>query len=139
MSTQDNKALVERYIGLMNQANPQQMITDLSDDFSFESMLQKPEAFHVTWDRETFANVTAGMATQMLKPLKVSIISMMAEDDKVAVEATSYGEMNNGKTYANAYHFLFKVRDRKIYNIREYSCSYTAYDCLGDFFVAAPS
>ena len=57
---------------------------------------------------------------------------MMGEDDKVAVEAQSYGEMNNGKLYENVYHFLFKVRDGKIYSVREYSCSYTANDCFGE-------
>ena len=44
--------------------------------------------------------------------------------------------MKNGKTYENAYHFLFKLRDGKICNVREYSCSYTAYECLGDLFVS---
>lgn len=136
MSTEANKLIVEKYFELMNEADPQKMLDYLTDDFTFESMLQKPESFHVTWDRELFASVTANMSTIMVKPLKSWIIAMTAEGDRVAVEAQSYGELKNGKLYENAYHFLFKLRDGKIYNVREYSCSYTAFESLGDFFVS---
>lgn len=131
MSVQANKAIVEHFFELMNEANPDKMMAQLTDDFLFESMLQKPEAFNFTWPAEVFTAASANMSSQMKKPLKIWIVSMMGEDDKVAVEAQSYGEMNNGKLYENVYHFLFKLRDGKIYNVREYSCSYTANDCFG--------
>ena len=136
MSVEANKTLVKHYIDLLNQTDPAKMLVHLTDDFLFESMLQKPKAFNVTFDREAFANVTASMSTQMISPLKVTIVGIIGEGDCVAVEAKSYGEMKNGKTYENAYHFLFKLRDGKICNVREYSCSYTAYECLGDLFVS---
>jgi ketosteroid isomerase-like protein len=133
MSVQENKAIVEKYFELMNDADPQKMLAYLTDDFTFESMLQKPAAFHFTWGKEQFAAASGGMSSMMVKPLKIWIVGMTAEDDKVAVEAQSYGEMKSGKLYENVYHFLFKLRDGKIYNVREYSCSYTAADCFGGF------
>jgi ketosteroid isomerase-like protein len=133
MSVAQNKAIVEKYFELMNEADPEKMLAYLTDDFLFESMLQKPEAFNFKWDKEHFATASGMMSQQMKKPLKIWIVSMMGEDDKVAVEAQSYGEMNSGKLYENVYHFLFKLRDGKIYNCREYSCSYTANDCFGGF------
>jgi hypothetical protein len=45
---------------------------------------------------------------------------MTAEDDRVSVEAESYGEITNGKTYENIYHFMFVIRDGKVAAIREY-------------------
>ena len=133
MSVQDNKAIVETYFELMNDADPAKMLPYLTDDFLFESMLQKPAAFNFKWGKDQFSAASGGMSAQMKAPLKIWIVSIMGEDDKVAVEAKSYGEMNNGKLYDNAYHFLFKLRDGKIYNVREYSCSYTAADCFGGF------
>ena len=133
MSIQNNKAIIETYFELMNNADPAQMLNYLTDDFLFESMLQKPAAFNFQWDKEHFAAASGQMSSQMKKPLKIWIVSMMGEDDKVSVEAKSYGEMLDGKLYENAYHFLFKLRDGKIYNVREYSCSYTAADCFGGF------
>ena len=41
-------------------------------------------------------------------------LSWPAEGDRVAVEAESHGELKNGKTYNNTYHFLFVFRDGKI-------------------------
>jgi len=95
-------------------------------------MLQKPAHFKAVWGKEQFAAVPQNMAAQMVSPLKIWIVSMMGEDDKVAVEAKSHGEMKNGKLYENAYHFLFKLRNGKICNCREYSCSYTAAECFGE-------
>lgn len=133
MSIEENKKIVETYFELMNKANDKAMLEYLTDDFLFESMLQKPKAFNFSWPKEDFASASRLMSEQMKKPLKIWIVSMMAEDNKVAVEAQSYGEMNSGKLYENVYHFLFKLRDGKIYNVREYSCSYTAQDCFGEF------
>lgn len=44
-----------------------------------------------------------------------------AEGDRVAIEAVSHGQMTNGKTYNNTYHYLFifkdgKIRMAKLYN-----------------------
>jgi ketosteroid isomerase-like protein len=45
---------------------------------------------------------------------------MTAEDDRVSVEATSYGEISNGKTYKNIYHFMMVINKGKIIAVREY-------------------
>lgn len=132
MGIQDNKAIVEKFFDLMNQTDEDKLLALLTEDFTFESMLQKPEAFCVTWNSEQFAAVPANMSKLMIEPLKIWVVSLTAEEDRVAAEAQSHGEMKNGKTYDNAYHFLFKLRDGKIYNAREYSCSFTAFECLGD-------
>jgi ketosteroid isomerase-like protein len=131
MSVTRNKALIDKYFELMNEGNPEKMLACLTDDFVFESMLQKPAALNFSWGKEQFAKASGVMSSQMKKPIKIWIVNMTGEDDKVAVEAKSYGEMNSGKLYENAYHFLFKLRTGKIYNCREYSCSYTAHDCFG--------
>ena len=109
------------------------MLAELTDDFQFESMLQKPEAFNFKWGKDEFAAASGNMSSAMVAPLKIWIVNMIGEDDKVAVEAESHGEMKSGKIYNNVYHFLFTLRDGKVSNVREYSCSYTAADCFGGF------
>ena len=39
--------------------------------------------------------------------------------------------MLSGKRYNNAYHFVFKLRDGKFTEVREYSCSHLAQNCFG--------
>jgi ketosteroid isomerase-like protein len=43
-----------------------------------------------------------------------------AEGARVAVTAESHGIHKSGKIYHNHYHFLFKLRDGKIREVREY-------------------
>ena len=57
-----------------------------------------------------------------------------AEGERVAVEAESHGELNNGAIYNNHYHFLFIVRDGKITAIKEYNDTKHASDVLGFLF-----
>jgi len=52
--------------------------------------------------------------------IKVIPRRMTAEDDRVAVEAESYGETNKGRVYRNEYHFLMEFRDGKVLAVREY-------------------
>ena len=53
--------------------------------------------------------------------LQITPTSMIAEGDKVAVEAKSYAELANGGVYANEYHFLICLRDGLVQSVREYS------------------
>jgi ketosteroid isomerase-like protein len=131
MGTEKNKALIEKYFEAVNTQDENSILEFLTEDFEFQSMLKKPDIFRFTWGREAFAAAPKTMSSQMKAPLEIWIVGMTAENDKVAVESESMGEMNNGKVYNNAYHFLFTIRDNRICRVREYSCSYTANDCFG--------
>ncbi|MFF2108439.1 hypothetical protein CJ179_13510 [Rhodococcus sp. ACS1] len=60
--------------------------------------------------------------------LEITPTAAIAQGDKVAVEATSYAKLKNGKVYQNQYHFLFKFRDGKILSVKEYMDTKHAYD-----------
>jgi ketosteroid isomerase-like protein len=49
------------------------------------------------------------------------IVSMTAEDDRVAAEVNGSSLRKSGTRYDNVYHFLFRVRDGKIAEIREHN------------------
>ena len=55
---------------------------------------------------------------------------MTAEGERVALEAESHGTHKSGKKYNNHYHFLFRIRDGKIAEIREYADTAHARDVL---------
>ena len=68
-----------------------------------------------------------GVLLRQVKPLyrsgalKITPSSMIAEGDRVAVEADSYAELVSGGVYANQYHFLIAFRDGLVQSVREYS------------------
>ena len=59
----------------------------------------------------------------------------MKRGDRVAVEAESHGDLKNGKTYNNTYHFLFVFRDGKICLTKEYNDTAYAAAALEDWVV----
>lgn len=52
--------------------------------------------------------------------IRFHIRTMTAEDDRVAVEAESEGGHASGQHYTNEYHFLFRFRDGKVVEFKEY-------------------
>ena len=52
--------------------------------------------------------------------LKYTILNMTAEDDRVAVEATSEGRHVSGQAYKNHYHFLLTWRDGELLELKEF-------------------
>ena len=74
------------------------------------------------------------MSEMMTDPIQMEITGITAEGDRVAAEATSFGPMKSGPAYENSYHFLFRVRDGKVFEVLEYSCSYHAEKIFGKFF-----
>jgi uncharacterized protein len=60
--------------------------------------------------------------TQVYKTgaLKIVPSNMIAEGNRVAVEAESYAELHNGKIYNNFYHYVFDLEGGKIKSFKEY-------------------
>ena len=61
------------------------------------------------------------LATLFADRMRIEIASTTAQDDRVAVEAESYGELIDGKTYRNRYLFLFRMRGGKVASVAEHN------------------
>ncbi|MFA5494725.1 MAG: nuclear transport factor 2 family protein [Porticoccaceae bacterium] len=128
-----NKSAVETYFDAVNSMDESRILALLADDFSIISMNRNPPVLRYQWDAKQFAAAPRLMSARMKKPIQLRLIAMTAENDRVAVEADSHGEMLDGTVYENAYHFLFTFRGDKIVEVREYCCSYTAFDVFGKY------
>lgn len=51
---------------------------------------------------------------------KIKFGEVTAEDNRVAIEAETYGELSDGRIYTNVYHYLITFRDGKIERVKEY-------------------
>jgi ketosteroid isomerase-like protein len=52
--------------------------------------------------------------------LPTTVLVTVAQGDRVAVEATTNVEFQNGKTYNNEYVYLYRISDGKILKVKEY-------------------
>ena len=62
--------------------------------------------------------------------ISFEVLTITAEDNRVAVEATSSGDHISGVHYSNSYHFLFQLRDGKIESLKEYMDTELVTDIL---------
>ncbi|NKZ11379.1 hypothetical protein HGA11_10350 [Mycolicibacterium septicum DSM 44393] len=62
------------------------------------------------------------------------ILNLTAEEDRVAVEATSTGiaDPESGKVYNNFYHSLIRIRDSKVVLYKEYQDTLHVYDYVSE-------
>jgi len=133
MGIEKNKQTIEKYFQAVNRADKDAILGFLTDDFIFKGMGRHPDWMRYQWSREAFADAPRDMSTKMKKPIVMNLLGMIAEGDRVAVQADSYAEMNNGKVYDNAYHFVFKFAGEKIREVLEYCCTYTVYEVFGEY------
>ncbi len=131
MSTENNKQLVRKMFEDMDG-----YLASLADDYTHT--IPGKSAFAGTMTRAQYTEVMAqGVGMFFPNGIKMTIKGMIAEGDRVAVEAESYGETAEGTVYNNEYHFLFEVRDGKIQATREYMCTAHIVEVLGPLMASA--
>ncbi|HEY9579139.1 MAG TPA: nuclear transport factor 2 family protein [Rhizorhapis sp.] len=138
MTVEANKQLIRDWFDAVNRGDEAAVLAMTAEDFRFETMARAPDWMLYKWDRYQFAAARAAMSSVMKAPIQLSIAGMIGEGDDVAVEAETDSEMLNGRRYNNRYHFVFRLRDGKFCEVREYSCSHLAQNCFNAIEPAEP-
>lgn len=118
MSIETNKILVTRFWEVFTSGNYDAVLAMLTDDATW--WVGGTTALSGTYSKSEFAKLVGNIASMAPKGLRVTPKLLTAEDDRVAVEAESHAEINNGRTYRNIYHFMMIIRDGKFSAVREY-------------------
>lgn len=123
-----NKAFVRRFFKAMNEGD----VAFLVDAYADEGCLQTMGNTLISgvYTREQVNAAAGGIYEAFPEGLSFTIIDMVAEGDKVAVEATSEGAHISGQTYSNEYHFLFILKEGKVLRLKEYMDTERATDIL---------
>ncbi len=130
MSIERNKQVVRDWFAAVNAGDEAAIYAMTAEDFTFLTMARGPERLLYNWNREQFSKVPSSMSQVLVAPIQLKLNEMTAEGERVAVEAETDSMMLSGKRYNNAYHFVFKLRDGKFTEVREYSCSFLAQSCF---------
>jgi uncharacterized protein len=83
------------------------------------------------YTKASYRKLVADSANEFPTGLRFTITGTTAEDDRVALEAESYGMTRAGKLYNNRYHLLVLLEQDKIRTVREYLDSGHASEVLG--------
>ena len=132
MSIEDNKRTVRGYLGQFKEAAIPKLLEAMSDDASWW-ILGKPQLFPSagTRSKAEMERIWRGLFGRMKHGLEMTVVGMVAERDKVAVEIRSHAELTDGRLYENQYHMLFTLRQGKIVEVKEYADTLLIADMFG--------
>ena len=127
-NSESNKALVSEFFAALNRGDANTVINTYAVNGNLQTMGNT--LISGTFSRDQIAASVAGIFEVFPKGLKFTDLTMVAEGDKVAVEAVSVGEHISGQTYGNEYHFLFEFHDGKLLKLKEYMDTELVTDVL---------
>jgi ketosteroid isomerase-like protein len=113
-----NKQTVLRYFDLMSR-NDVRGLEEIYDE-SMQLHVAGTTLTSGTYDKARLIELAGLVADVFPGGLTLSVTGMVAEGEKVAIEAVSHGIHASGKAYHNHYHFLITVREGRIVESREY-------------------
>lgn len=126
--TDSNKAIVARFFEIFSSGNVPALLDAMADDSSWW-VSGRLEGMSGRYGKATFGPLVEGAkAIYRDGVLRITPSSMIAEGDRVAVEAEGYAQLTDGRVYNPQYHFLVTVRDGKVWEVREYMDTLHAKD-----------
>ncbi len=115
-----NKALVARFFETFSTGNVSAIMAAMAADGSWW-VSGKLQGMSGSYTTAGLAPLLEGAnAGYKARALKITPTGMIAEGDKVAVEATGFAELLDGRIYDCQYHFLIRIRGGKVADVREY-------------------
>jgi ketosteroid isomerase-like protein len=115
-----NKEIVANFLTTFSRGDVAGVLQRMADDATWW-VSGTIEGMSGTYEKQTFGALLQGVKTlYKTGAMQFKPTSMVAEDSFVAVEASSYAELNNGRIYSNQYHLLFQIRDGKVWRVKEY-------------------
>lgn len=113
-----NQHLVAEFLRLFSSGAVAETMALMSEDATWWVAGTTP--ISGTYDKKAFTQLLSGVLDACKGPIRIEPKVYTAQGDRVAVEAESFAETRNERTYNNFYHFLFRVRDGRIVSVREY-------------------
>ena len=130
MDTRKNKQLVENFWREFSQGNYQNALDMMASDATW--WVAGKTLLSGEYTKKEFTDLLSSVSSQAPNGIKVIPSSMTAEENRVSMEATSYADISNGKTYQNEYHFMITIADGKLAKIKEYLDTEHVTEVFGD-------
>ncbi len=128
MSIEANKKMIQDFFEALSVADVDRIVDAYAEDGTCWTSGNFP--LSGTVGKAQIRENAKGVLSVFPDKLKFTIHQMIAEDDRIVVEAESYGQHASGQVYNNQYLFLFRLRDGKIVEMKEYMDTMHANDVL---------
>jgi uncharacterized protein len=121
MSIEHNRATAQRFFELFSASDIDGALALMTDDATWRIPGKKElTATAGVYTKERIGRLFRRMIDNLSSGLRMTVLSSIAEADRVALEVVSSGDLKNGRLYRQEYHFLMEFRDGRISAVREY-------------------
>jgi uncharacterized protein len=129
MNADRNRATAQRFFELFSAGDIDGALALMTDDATWR-IPGKKELSPIAglYSKEKIARLFRRMLDALVSGLSMTVVSSIAEGDRIALEVTSSGDLKNGRQYRQEYHFLMELREGKICAVREYLDTQHAHD-----------
>lgn len=120
MTVESNKQTVLKACKAINNRDVDGLLACI-DDLGSWSVPYRQDRFEFAGykDKAAFCELIGGFLSGFTE-FSFEVMGIVAEGDRVAVEAKSSGVGPGSATYKNVYNFIFEMRDGKIHAAREF-------------------
>jgi ketosteroid isomerase-like protein len=121
MNADRNRATAQRFFELFSAGDVDGALALMTDDATWR-IPGKKELSPIAglYSKEKIVHLFRRMLDTLDSGLSMTVVSSIVEGDRVALEVTSSGDLQNGRLYRQEYHFLMELREGKICAVREY-------------------
>ena len=129
MSIDANKAIASRFCELFTAGEMQAAVDLMTDDARYWILGRRdivPSAGEHS--KSGMKRIFDAIVERTEGPRSLTVKSMIAEGDQVALEAESHMRLTNGRVYNNLYHMRLTIQGGKITAVREYLDTQHVYD-----------
>ena len=129
MTMSQNKQIAAELFARFTASDIDGVLALMADDVTWR-LPGKPELSRAAgvYDKARLRGLFDRMVAALENGLTMTVLGSIAEGNHVAIEVESFGELKNGRSYRQQYHFLITVRDGKIAAVREYLDTHHAWD-----------
>ena len=113
-----HKQIIEAFFRALGAGDEEAMSTLVSEDIV--AMAHGSSLMSGQRDRTELLAAVNMLAQATENGVEFEILSMTEEEDRLSCEAQGKSVLVTGQNYNNRYHFLFRLRDGRIYSIDEY-------------------
>ena len=107
MDLAKQKEAAAAFLRALDKLDPATLANLVSDNFEFEMMGRLPGVKPILGKHKFLSNMPKTLITLFPNGLNMKLLTVVAEGSHVAIQAESDIVADNGKKYANRYHFYF--------------------------------
>jgi ketosteroid isomerase-like protein len=120
MTATANKQLMEHIFAELAQANSRPFVESMADDIRWTVMGTTPWSKTYEGKQSVLTDLLGQLRTRLADRYRATAQLILAEGDRVVVQARGQATTKSGAPYNNEYCFIYRISEGKIHEVTEY-------------------